>query len=184
MKFQGLTAQSRLFPGSSSAVGTATTPWTTSTSSRSPPRNGTTCPAGATCRPHAIATALWCTAAPCSSSAGWTSGRRASRTSASSASTRGGATELCSSIASQGTETARFEVQSMSFLLFFHGFSWFLTDFPAPRQRFGWLRALSRSWSKVKTTGDPPSARTFHRACMCGTWKLKKAISNLSLEPV
>lgn len=26
----------------------------------------------------------------------------------------------------------------------------------------------SRSWSRVKTFGDPPSARTFHRACMYG----------------
>ncbi|CAE7818686.1 unnamed protein product [Symbiodinium sp. CCMP2456] len=26
----------------------------------------------------------------------------------------------------------------------------------------------TRSWSRVKTSGDPPSARTFHRACMYG----------------
>ena len=83
------TPYTRRFLGSSSAAGTATTPWTTSTSSRSPRASGTTCRAGATCRPRAIATAPSSTAARCSSLAAWTSGRRGSRTSASSASTQG-----------------------------------------------------------------------------------------------
>lgn len=54
-----------------------------------------------------------------------------------------------------------------------HGCAMFVFGGVDKRQaRFSDLCEFSfdnRSWSRVKTTGDPPSARTFHRACMYGS---------------